>query len=871
MEYLSLDDTRPRIFRWYSSRLLSRRAIPYQVVAGLTVLILAGCNSSQSTPLPQTALATGVDSSLETRGEESSADKDSDEQHAARLRIDKAKWNREDKKLTVKGRGPRGVRIVLEDADQGTRLAARTSKDLEWTFKIKGLDATPCRVRVTTTGQSVERAVRNAPESCSDGGDDDGGDHNGNNGNGNGNGGSGNGGLTGSGFRVLAVNDLGMHCADRDYQIFSILPPFNVVHAQVIATGRKPSILSNQAVDVHYQATANRLDPVSPGSINTSSQNRPGIFKSNFWETRNGKSLGGLAYGALYPPGVFDNFEPLPADKGIPVPDAAVLPALAAGQQSMPGFTNPFRGNAPQRFGRFDRDLHFFASFPFGKVIQGVDWFAADGIPLSPVDDNGVVNAYPMMKVSASDKPAGKTLASTDIVLPVASEADCQNCHADPVDAGNGIAATFASTPFDVLRAVDAPAPEKLLNAAKINILRLHDAKHGSRYTSSIDGKPAICDPRRDPADPDCLANQTPVQCSQCHYSPALDLAQVGPIDDTGQGIKGRQQTRHISMSRAMHAFHGRQKGVDGKPLFPPMPTPDSAARSGGAGVNSFEQEILDQTCYQCHPGKNTQCLRGAMFNAGVVCQDCHGGMEQVGNDFSGQLASGGGLDLSRRIPWASEPKCQSCHTGDALQLNSPSGAIVSADGIRLLQAYVRGDTSATPIESPASRFAENQSLFRLSGNDDGSGKGHHGILCEGCHGSTHAIWPNPNPNANDNIAASQLQGHSGPIVECDTCHESGSLGITLGGPHGMHPVGGGRFADGGHEDLAEHNANSCRACHGRQGQGTVLSVVKATRNFVIKECEGGSLCPGGERKNVSVTLSKGQQVGCSLCHENKL
>jgi hypothetical protein len=30
--------------------------------------------------------------------------------------------------------------------------------------------------------------------------------------------------------------------------------------------------------------------------------------------------------------------------------------------------------------------------------------------------------------------------------------------------------------------------------------------------------------------------------------------------------------------------------------------------------------------CYKCHPGPNTQCLRGAMSQRhGLVCQDCHG------------------------------------------------------------------------------------------------------------------------------------------------------------------------------------------------------------------------------------------------------
>ena len=43
--------------------------------------------------------------------------------------------------------------------------------------------------------------------------------------------------VSNSSWAVLASNDLGMHCTDQDFQIFSILPPFNVVHAQVIRKG----------------------------------------------------------------------------------------------------------------------------------------------------------------------------------------------------------------------------------------------------------------------------------------------------------------------------------------------------------------------------------------------------------------------------------------------------------------------------------------------------------------------------------------------------------------------------------------------------------------------------------------------------------
>lgn len=675
------------------------------------------------------------------------------------------------------------------------------------------------------------------------------------------------------GFRVLAANDLGMHCADRDYQIMSILPPFNVVHAQIIQKGTRnssPRILSNQQADMFYSAATSPNDPAGTNSINTTSSNKPGVYKSNFWEqTGGGKTLAGEGYGILYPFTIFDLFEPLSSDVGIPVPDPVVLPGLQAAQQKMPGITAPYNANEPQKFDRFDSTFPFFANFPFGATIQGANWFAADGIPLIPVDDLGQENAYPLMKIAAKDK-SGKELASVDIVLPVSSEADCQNCHANPDDAGNGSATSFASVNFDVIGETGAPGPEQLLNAAKINILRLHDAKHGDKYTSSVDGSAAICDAVANANDPDCLANQTPIQCAQCHYTPALDLAQVGPIDEPEQGIKGRQQTRHISMSRAMHYNHGEYQ-FNGEPLFPEMPNPNDPRRHGIPAVNDYELSVLNETCYQCHPGKQTQCLRGAMFTGGVVCQDCHGNMAQVGDDFSEGLATGAGLNLAKRVPWASEPKCQSCHTGDALTPNHPAGAVVSDDGLRLAQAFISSDTSATPIESGSSRFAENQSLYRLSGNDDGSGKGHGGVMCEGCHGSTHAIWPTLNPLANDNITAKQIQGHTGSVTECSSCHENGTLGNTLGGPHGMHPVGGTRFANGGHEDIAEGNPNACRACHGKNGQGTVLSRVSVDRSFVIEECENGTLCPNQEVDNFRVNLSKGTQVSCVMCHKNEL
>ncbi len=742
--------------------------------------------------------------------------------------------------------------------------------------------------------------------------------------------------LSDSDYAVLSANDLGMHCADLDYKIFSILPPFNVVHAQVIRlgdAGRLPKLMNDRRIEVVYSATSSPNDPAGANSINTTSRNLPSVFKTNFWQETSKKvdlpgseeqqTLGGRSYNPLYPsvlaaalldppvdlsfacrnadaadpaastgcPSILQVFEALSVDMGLPVPDLVDLAdgTLVVDQQRMPGLKNQQRP-----FKRFVNEQPFFSGFGFGQTIPKAKWWAAEGIPILPIDNAGNTNAYPLMTVAARGKSDGATLASLDVVLPVAAEANCLNCHADINDTGNGSASNFASIDFEVAVASDAPGPEKLNNAAKLNILRLHDAKHGMKYQKwSKTGRlvDAHCDTGTNAESKNCLAKTRKVQCSRCHYSPALDLAQVGPVDEPALYNVGRQQTRHVTMSRAMHAHHGKTG------LFPDMPPADDTRRTASQDsrpVNDFERGVLEDSCYQCHPGSDTQCLRGAMFSGGVVCQDCHGNMAEIGNDFSMRVSHTNPgdfiVDGSLRVPWASEPACQSCHTGDAMNPRHPAGALVSSDKLRLLQAYTPAllevpDVGSVPvahmIQSPDSPFAENQgvnadgdsvsTLYRLS-------IGHGGVKCEGCHNSTHAIWPVKNTFSNDNIAAKQLQGHTGTLVECSSCHGNNSFSIDdfknnltadgrMKGPHGMHPVNDPMWT-GNHEEVdGGNNRNACRSCHGVNGEGTVLSRVADIRVF---ECDDTGRPGCNESANgKTITLNKGTQVSCTLCHDN--
>lgn len=788
------------------------------------------------------------------------------------FKIKEAKWDQEKQRLTVKGKGKKERTVTLMYASNHEVIATQTIDDDEWKFKERGLSPVPCRVRVVQSdGRSAEKKVKHAPDDCDLAGDPNPPPPPPAGGNGN--------------YTVLAANDLGMHCADTDYRLFSILPPYNVLNAQVLRKGQEPQLLGPaDGISVTYEATtSNVIDPNDPtlpplvsDSITTTSQNdlAGGIFKSNFWEIipPESRPVGVLAYDSLYPAGVLDMFG-LPPDTGLPAPNLVELylggGTLQAEQSAMPG-----PGNTPQPFHGYVADLPFFINFPFGYTVQNFNRYTAEGVPITPTDDMGLTNPYPLMRVVARDSD-GNELAAVETVVPVASEADCQICHASQnvcdFDTTNTLVCDdianskpeYNSVQFieDASLALGDTPEQKVINAAKTNIMRLHDFKFG---TSLVGPNP----------DGSFADGSTPnVVCANCHYSPALDLAHMGPTDDNG-----KEQTRHISMSRAMHGYHGAlNQDADYSHLFPLMPLPDERTAQQ-------QEEVLQETCYNCHPGKRTKCLRGAMSDAGIVCQDCHGQLTQVGDDFSENFPLAGfpdGADLSKRVPWASEPKCQSCHLGDVLQVKqlASSGMLTDAvlnvtdkagnpDNLRLKLAYARSDHKS--VGGPdklalwnfsESRFASNQDLYRLSGGKDNLGKGHEGLSCENCHGSTHAIWPNANPWSNDNRTAEGLQGHTGAIVECSTCHE-GDLGITLDGPHGMHPVGATKFAED-HEKLAEKNANACRSCHGENGEGTVLSRTAAERSLKSDEKQ-----PDGSK---TIVLAKGERVTCSSCHENKL
>jgi hypothetical protein len=168
---------------------------------------------------------------------------------------------------------------------------------------------------------------------------------------------------------------------DREFSIFSILPPFNVLNAQVIGqdANGSPVLLDDTDVDVRYAATAD-----AQGSTNSYSRGKTGfwsyavsLFGTNL---ANGEGLTGLF---------------------------------------MPADDPQNRGAQPMTY------------------LAASDSFRAEGIPITPTDDAARTNPYPLMEVTAHSKQTGQQLGSIKAVIPVATETECRGCHVT-----GGIAAT---------------------------------------------------------------------------------------------------------------------------------------------------------------------------------------------------------------------------------------------------------------------------------------------------------------------------------------------------------------------------------------------------------------------------------------------
>ena len=455
-----------------------------------------------------------------------------------------------DKILTVVVKDPSNIDAYIWK--EGNRILSRSD-----TLDTSVLSSGKHTITIVVTNKEGEQTIKTfrvdiGGYGSGEGDDDD--DHEGNDGNSGGNTGGGNtgggsgggnngGGSVSNGYVLTAWNDLGMHCMDGND--FSVWSILPPYNNLHAQLKNKNGGLVTSGVVLTYEATRG-----TDGKINSSSAD-----KTNFWQY---------------------------SDKLFP----------GSHLQPNVGLTgNKTPSTAPQR-------LTYNATHR---------WWEAEGIPLTPYNDDGSKNYYPLVKVTAKDTQ-GHLLATAKVVLPVSDEMDCKRCHAS-----NSLA------PDAKPRAgwVNDTDPEKDF---KYNVLRLHDehipnavkdhiaSLRAKGYNYNVNGLEATA------------RAGTPILCAACHSSNALPGSGVDNIE---------------AFTTAMHGFHAHV--VD-----PYTNLSMNSSTNRGA-------------CYACHPGATTKCLRGAMGDAKnangqpvIQCQSCHGRMKDVGNPS--------------RKGWLDEPNCQACH-----------------------------------------------------------------------------------------------------------------------------------------------------------------------------------------------------------------
>ncbi len=241
----------------------------------------------------------------------------------------------------------------------------------------------------------------------------------------------------------------------------------------------------------------------------------------------------------------------------------------------------------------------------------------------------------------------------------------------------------------------------------------------------------------------------TPYTDDDLQHEDPFQLALITLYDNGNQTITSTQPVAPVSneINCVSSGCHTSEQQIlnehENEGGFDPNNTPilcadchsdNALGTAGQEGVPSLSEVIHDKhadktnDCYKCHPGPNTQCLRGVMKTQhDFVCQDCHGSVSDVAQSIK-----------NGREPWQEEPSC---------------GA----------------------VECHGSNYAEEPGkLFKDS-------RGHGGLFCSACHGEPHAILPSGNER--DNVQNVALQGHAGTLKECATCH-----GYTPSepGPHGF-------------------------------------------------------------------------------------
>ncbi|WP_146448483.1 hypothetical protein [Bythopirellula polymerisocia] len=250
---------------------------------------------------------------------------------------------------------------------------------------------------------------------------------------------------------------------------------------------------------------------------------------------------------------------------------------------------------APQLFGvNLTPDVGLTGNSLQGKMAPtGANDWAATGIPLTPITDNGVLNPYPLGEISVESE--GKVLALTHAVVPVSWEISCNICHAPGL-------------------------PGPMVDA---DILMKHDQKHNTQ-----------------------LFGGGAVLCASCHFDPALGTIGIPGVKSLSEAMHGSHASRMqpvfaMGLTNECYACHpGFQTNCQRDVHFAKgiYCTSCHGNMTAVADLNRIPW-VDEPTCGSCHKSRQPEfdfeepgkLFKDSHGHGGVHCAACHGSPHAIG------------------------------------------------------------------------------------------------------------------------------------------------------------------------------------------------------------------------------------------------
>lgn len=248
-------------------------------------------------------------------------------------------------------------------------------------------------------------------------------------------------------------------------------------------------------------------------------------------------------------------------------------------------------------------------------VVTTAGDYEASGIPVTPIDDNGRENPYPLAAITVLRN--GLPVARTQAVVPVSTEMSCNLCH-------NSAGVSTAT-----------------------DILQDHDRLHGTH-----------------------LVDEKPVLCARCHASNALGLPGQPELPNLSRAMHGAHAPRMggVGLTEVCYACHPGVRTKCQRDVHQGAGTTCTSCHGDMAAVASPARTpwVTEPRCGNCHTRAGFEfeqpgtLFRNSIGHGGVKCISCHGSphaitptITEVDNLQAIQLQGHGGVIDT----------CTVCHT----------------------------------------------------------------------------------------------------------------------------------------------------------------------------------------------------------------